>query len=165
MKNQPDFPLILIDNSGYLSLSNSADDLSTASVVALSNNFHKNLRAYGQNHTLWTITNVDSSYKLTILTKFLAHTFYNPRVRVILTWAKSDFKLAELKKDIKRSIDKDDDVLTQFEEAPIINSAIDSCESFHDVLYTLNKYIFDIDEQVLEQEQNLRERNGTQQLL
>ncbi len=82
---------------------------------------------------------------------------YNPQIRVTLKWTKiGDYKLGDLKNDIFKQTDRDDDIITQFEEGEIIKEKVKDCDSFDDIIWTLNKYVFKVDEEELWKEQESR---------
>ena len=62
----------------------------------------------------------------------------------------------QLKKDIFQQTDRDDDFLTQFEEGKVIKEKVKECESFDDIIRTLNKYVFKVNEEELGKEQESR---------
>lgn len=157
MTNTPSYPLIVIDNSGYLDLIDNEDPLTSSNALVLIRNFHKKLQAYYGHGNIWKVENVESKYKINNLTKFLAYTFYNPSIKVTLTWKKErSYQINELKNAINKLVDQDDDILTQFEEGDIIKKAVDNSNSFQGIIDTLNKYVFNVDEQELWKEQETR---------
>jgi hypothetical protein len=146
MTSRPTFPLIVIDDSGYLDLIENEEHLTNTNALGLIKGFYKNFRGYDRNGSTWKVRTIESRYKITGLTKFLAYTVYNPSIKVTLTWAIGrEYKIDDLKKGINKQVDKDDDTLTQFEEADVIKNEISNCNSFDDIIVTLNKYIFKVD--------------------
>ena len=100
---------------------------------------------------------MDSTYKVNGLTRFRAYTAYNPKIKVTIDWTKiTEYKLEDLKKDINKQVDRDDDIITQFEEGGIIKQKIEKCDSFDSILETLKKYVFKVNEEELWKEQELR---------
>ncbi|MBL7842903.1 MAG: hypothetical protein JNK44_03500 [Cyclobacteriaceae bacterium] len=158
MTDRPTYPIILTDSTtGYLDLIDNGDYLTNSNVLGLIKQVQKNFQAYDKDGLLWKVDKVDSNYKVSGLTKFLAYTFYNPQIRVTITWTKvSNYTLDDLKQDINTQVDKDDDIITQFEEGEIIKREIENCDSFDNIIKTLNKYVFKVNEEELWKEQELR---------
>jgi hypothetical protein len=158
MTDIPTYPIILTDNTtGYLDLIDNGDYLTNSNALGLIKQVQKNFQAYDKDGLLWKVDKVDSNYKVNGLTKFLAYTVYNPQIKVTIAWTKiSDYTLDDLKRDINRQVDRDDDIITQFEEAEIIKGEIENCDSFDNIIKTLNKYVFKVNEEVLWKEQELR---------
>jgi hypothetical protein len=158
MTDKPTYPIILTDNSTtYLDLIDNGDSLTKATALGLIKGVHKNFQAYDRDGQLWKVNKVDSNYKINGLTKFLAYTVYNPQVDVTIGWTRiSHYILDDLKKDLNKRVDRDDDIITQFEEEDIIKTKIESCESFDSIVKILDKYVFKVNEEELSQEQESR---------
>ncbi len=149
MTNRPTFPIILVDNkSDYLDLVDNGDILTNFNVLGLIKGSYKNVKAYDKDGHLWKIDKVDSNYKLNGITKFLAYSVYNPKIKVAISWMKIvDYKLDELKSDISMQVDRDDDIITQFVNGEFIKHKIEKCDSFGDIVKTLDKYVFKVNEE------------------
>jgi hypothetical protein len=152
------YPIILTDNTtGYLDLIDNGDRLKNSNALGLIKGVHKNFQAYDKDGGLWKVDKVNSSFKVNGLSKFLAYTVYNPKVKVTIEWRKiTDYKLDDLKKDINKQVDRDDDILTQFEEGEIIKEQVEKCDSFDNIIKTLEKYVFKVNEEELWKEQESR---------
>ena len=61
-----------------------------------------------------------------------------------------------LKNDINNQVDRDDNIITQFEEGEIIKQKVENCDSFDDIVKTLDKYVFKVNETELWKEQESR---------
>lgn len=158
MTDRPTYPIILTDNTtGYLDLVENGDSLTNSNALGLIKGVHKNFQAYDKDGRLWKVDKVDSNYQVNGLTKFLAYTVYNPKVKVTIGWTKiADYKLDDLKKDINKQVDRDDDIITQFEEGETIKGQIENCDSFDNIIKTLGKYVFKVNEEELWKEQESR---------
>jgi len=53
-------------------------------------------------------------------------------------------------------VDRGDDIITQFEEGEIIKGQINNCDSFENIIKTLDKYVFKVNEEELWKEQESR---------
>jgi hypothetical protein len=158
MTDRPTYPIVLTDDStGYLDLIDNDDRLTNSNALGLIKGVHKRFQAYDKGGQLWRVGKVDSNYKINGLTKFLAYTVYNPQIKVNIEWTKiADYKLDDLKKDINKQVDRDDDIITQFEEGEVIKEKIENCDSFDDIIKTLDKYVFKVNEDELWKEQESR---------
>ena len=149
----PVYPIIVIGKWGHLELANSPEHFRKGKVYGLFNNFYTGFTAYDKDGICWKIDQVKTSYPINVLTKFLAFTIYNPSVNILLSWKKKgDYEIVDLKKIVNKQIDKDDDVLTQFEDSKVIQEAIRQAASFEELVSALNKYIFDVNEGPLQKE-------------
>ncbi|MBK9284762.1 MAG: hypothetical protein IPM51_10655 [Sphingobacteriaceae bacterium] len=146
----PEFPLISVYKDRGLNVFK--DDslfrkVTTYTLISQNpdeNNFYDR---YGKR---WTFRFINDKIKNDFKTRLLANTIYNPMVSVDLDWKlNGSYDLSELKNAIFLCVDKDDDIITQFEEADIIKNAIRNCETFDDIVFALNKYVFEVDEQRL----------------
>ncbi|MCB9241409.1 MAG: hypothetical protein H6608_09770 [Flavobacteriales bacterium] len=154
----PTYPVILtIKATGYLGLVDNADSLTNSNALGLIKGVLKNFQVYDEDGRLWKVEKVDSNFKVNGLTKFLAYTVYNPKVMLTIGWTKiTDYKLDDLKKDIIKQVDRDDDIITQFEEGEVIKRQIENCESFDSIVKTLEKYVFKVNEEELLKETESR---------
>ena len=76
--------------------------------------------------------------------------------RINLIWKKHEtYKLTELKDKIKKCIDLDDDILTQFVEADFFKYNIEKASNFSEIVEALNKYRFEV-----ENEENIFKENN-----
>ncbi len=151
MAERPSYPFILIDDStGYLDLVDNGEQLLISNALGFIKRVHYNFQGYDKNGFIWKISDVDSKYQVNGLTKILAYTFYNPQIEVAITWTKVNFyKLDELKISICQQVDRDDDILTQYVDKGTIKQQISNCKSFDEIISSLNKYVFKVDEDEL----------------
>ncbi len=104
----------------------------------------------------WKCEITSEKAKNTFATRLLANTFYNPEVAVRYKWEKiGQYQLSELRDSLNVCIDEDDDLLTQFVEGEYLKEAINNCSTFEDVYQTLNKYVFDANEEEIWDEQGI----------
>ena len=153
---KPEFPIIIIDRSGFEIIEKEAD-LNKANMLGLINNYHQSYTAYDPNGLEWKVISVEGNFKVNAFKKFLAHTVYNPNVSVRLKWnSGKNYDLNLLKNELKKRVDQDDDIITQFEEADVIKEALEKGDSFENILSTLNKYVFKVNEEALWREQETK---------
>jgi hypothetical protein len=154
---KPEFPLISVyKNCGLNVFKDDSMFRRITTYTFISQNPDEN-EFYDRNGKRWTFKFINNNIKNDFKTRILANTFYNPMVSVNLDWKQTgDYNLTELKNAIFQCVDKDDNVITQFEEADVIKNEIRKCLTFEDILLTLNKYVFEVDEKALWGEQERR---------
>ena len=112
---------------------------------------------YDKQGNKWSYKQVSDKFKSTFLTKLLAKTFYNPLLEAKVIWTQvGSYQIKELQNKLKYCIDKDDDIITQFEEGDVIKSNLDKSDTFDNILEVLKKYVFEVNEEQLWKEQELR---------
>ena len=155
---QPYFPLIAVGNDGIFDVMLSDAGLSKASTRALMNTaYFDGVDLFDKTNGKWKYRQVSAQLRNSWLTKLLARTVYNPILNAEVIWTfNGTYQLFELKAKLKNCVDKDDDIITQFEEADIIKSAIGKAENFNEILEVLNKYVFEVNPEQLWQEQEIR---------
>jgi len=151
----PHFPAIMIYDDAWLNIVVSADVFSKVAVSALINpSVFKGDVLFDANGDKWTYTLVSDGFKNTFLVRLLAKTFYNPRLDATVIWNRlGSYSLDELKAGINLCVDKDDDIITQFEEGSVIKAAVDAAASLDEIVVVLNKYVFEVNEELLWKEQ------------
>lgn len=145
---QPTFPLIVISNDNSLDLVPEEKYFSKVATSALIDPiaFQHNF-LFDNSGNKWAYKQVSDKFKNTLLTRILAKTFYNPLLDAKVVWTKvGTYRLDELKEKLNNCVDKDNDIITQFEEADVIKSAISNASTFADVLKVLHKYVFNVNE-------------------
>ena len=155
---QPQFPLISVGHDGILDVIINDAVFSKASArnlldTALSNE----IELFDSEFNKWKYQLIAEHLKDNWLTRLLAKTVYNPSFDTKIVWSFAGaYQTNELKEKIKECVDKDDDIITQFEEGAIIKTAIDKATGFDGILIVLNKYVFTVDEENLWNEQEAR---------
>lgn len=146
----PEFPLISIYKN--LGLNIFTDDTLFRKVTTntfISQNPDEN-NLYDRYGKRWTFRFVNGNIKDNFKTRILANTLYNPMVNVDIEWTQTGtYNLDDLKNAIFLCVDKDDDIITQFEEADDIKNKIKNCATFEEILFTLDKLVFMVNEKKL----------------
>jgi hypothetical protein len=145
---QPIFPLICIAEDGTLDLISTPTSLETASAISLihSSYFEKQI-LFDANYGKWQYRQVAKDFKNTFFSRFFAKVFYNKMYPVEVVWTyHNTYSIDELKQQMNACIDKDDDLITQFEEGDVIKAAINKSLNFNDILQVLDKYVFSMRE-------------------
>lgn len=155
---QPAFPLICITKDKGLDLVPSEIYFSKVATSALvDTRVFQDTFLFDKNGNVWTYQQVSDKFKNSFLTNFLAKTFYNPLLDAKVIWTNvGTYQIEELQNKLKSCVDKDDDIITQFEEADVIKSSLDQATTFADILKVLNKYVFDVNEEELWKEKEGR---------
>jgi hypothetical protein len=157
---QPVFPLICITKDKWVDIvpaKNYFSKIATSALVDTS--VFKDRVLFDNNGNIWSYQQISDKFKNNFLTKFLAKTFYNPLLEAKVIWTNiGTYQIKELQDKLKSCVDKDDDIITQFEEADVIKSSLDRATTFDDILKVLDKYVFNVDEEELWREQGGRSR-------
>lgn len=160
---KPEFPLISIyKNAGLDIFKNDSVFRKISTSMLIFQNPDEN-KLYDPSGKCWTFMWVNDKIKNDFRTRLLAKTFYNPAITVDIEWKLiGNYRLDDLKNDICSCVDKDDDIITQFEEGDIIKNEIRNCHSFEDILSTLNKFVFEVNEEELWADQEKRNKKDNQ---
>lgn len=74
--------------------------------------------------------------------------FLNPSIKVGVNWVSEKTNAVEdLKSDLTNLIDKEDDVMTRYENEKFLKAAIRGCDTVSDILNVLDKYVFNENEE------------------
>lgn len=149
--SEPIFPLILISKSDFVEILHRKGVFTNASVSRINKDFGD--ICYDCTGIEWHyVLDPESSVKISFWKRI-----FNLKVLVIAIFTKSgEYDLEELKLKLEICVDKDDDILTQYEEPDIIKAAIKKSVSFSEILSVLNKYVFDVDEEEILKDQESR---------
>jgi hypothetical protein len=81
----------------------------------------------------------------------------NPIMDASAEWEKlSCYTIDDLRKELFILIDKDDEVMTEYEQGKFLKSVLKSCDSFDEICKSLNKYVLEVNETELWHEQERR---------
>lgn len=154
--NKPVFPLIDIYDEHFVDLVPTEAHLSRAAVTEiLEEDNHSEL--YDSEGNVWHYHLVSKGFKDTFWNRILAYTLYNPKYKATPVWSKvREYHIEDLKDVLLDCIDRDEDILTQYEDAEIIKKDISIAFSFVDLVEVLNKYVFNVNKEELLAEQERR---------
>ena len=140
----PTLPLIAITSKhACLDLITKDSPLHQTNAFSLFKADEKNICYYDGNGKVWKSQITPLAYKPTLFKKLLACTFYNPVLSVKRTWDQVNaYPLPELKDQIVRCIDKDDDILTQWIGADELKKELLTCNDFSAIVKMLSDYVF-----------------------
>lgn len=152
------FPLICITKDKGLDFVPSESYFSKVATSALvEKRVFQDTFLFDKEGKVWSYRQVSDKFKNSFLTKFLAKTFYNPLLGAKVIWTNvGTYLIKELQDKLKSCIDKDDDIITQFDEADVIKSSLDQVTTFADILKVLDKNVFAVNEEESWREQELR---------
>ncbi len=152
---KPKFPLISIYNKA-LDIIPSENNLMSATVYGVLKGTLDSV-AFDKDGTKWKYGLIANKKIDSLLTKILAYTIYNPIIQVTPNWTESGkYSLEELKSSICTCIDRDDDILTQFVEPERLKKIINDSDSFMTIHKALSDYVFEVDEEELYKNENIK---------
>lgn len=129
---KPNFPVILIYNRA-LDLIPDEENLTKTSLYGFLKD-KSNSKAYDNQGKLWELKLHSEKFRDDFITRILANTIYNPKIKVTPKWNVSrEYNLIELKSIIKKLIENDDDIFTQFIEAEILIRYVDDAKTFQEI--------------------------------
>ncbi len=141
---KPNFPIILNYNN-FLDLIPKEDNLNRASLLGVLKG-NLNSEAYDNEGNLWELKLHSEKVKNNFIIRLLAHRIYNPKLNVSPEWKMiGKYNLVELKSLIKKFVQKDEDIFTQFVDAKTLNNYIQKAETPKEVYQVLLKYVFEFD--------------------
>ena len=144
---KPNFPVILIYNNA-LDLISGNENLKRGSLLGILNG-NSNSIAFDNEGKVWELKLGSDKIKDNFITRFIANTIYNPKIDVIPKWnILREYELSELKSLLKKFVEKDEDIFTQFVEAEILKQYIFEAKTFEDVYRILLKKVFEFDEEI-----------------
>lgn len=134
-------PFVVIGPRGELKICDSDSELGRASLYGLVRGFFSGLTAYDSIGSRWHVAEVICPYRVTFWTCLLAKTVYNPRFTVMLRWQRDGaYEFSELQEAMRRLVDKDDDILTQFVPAERLKKLITLCSTYDQLVAKLRKH-------------------------
>ena len=143
---KPKFPIISFYNNA-VDLIPDESYLGQAKVLGILKG-NKNSVEYDSDGKKWNLKLTSDKITDSFLTRLLAYTIYNPTVAVIPKWKLiSEFELNEIKLELIKCVDDDDDILTQFIDSDQIKNHINTAESFEIIYNILLKYVFEYNDE------------------
>lgn len=97
--------------------------------------FYAQIVAFDAAGKVWRVKELRSRYRKSWWLMPLVYTVFNPWIDVELLWEEPRaYRLEELKERYLEAVDQDDDILTQFVDAPELKSRIAAARSFDDLV-------------------------------
>jgi len=148
----PPLPLIAITGD-FIELVDKDYPFNQATAYGLIKGVNDVTKYFDNGGNVWSSKIIPQNFKFTLLTRLLAKTFYNPKIKVDRIWTRTqDYNIEELKESIRFCIGKDNDILTQFVEAENLKSKLQECCNFQDIVDMLFNYIYNPDEEKIYEE-------------
>ena len=142
----PNFPIIIFYNNS-IDLLLSENKLYHARLLGILKG-NLNSIAYDSEGNKWDLKLFSEKVKNNFFIRFLAYTFYNPKISVIPKWNfLENYDLIEIKKQIITLIENDDDIYTQFVTAEELRKLIENANNFKQIFDILLKCIFKYNEE------------------
>jgi hypothetical protein len=147
---KPSFPVITIQDD-YVNIL--PDDACMTRTTLLGVISSRAVLAFDREGEHWHYTLVSPAVQDNFLTRLLANTVYNPMVDTQIQWVRvGNYALEELKTHLYTCLREDDDILTQFVSAETFRQAIAESATFDDLYQVLNRFVFEVDEGLLTEE-------------
>ena len=131
----PSGPCFEFGPRGYFSLEPSYTARKKMKLLGVFSGFYEQALVFDATGKVWRASQLRSRHKKSWWLTLLVHTVFNPWVDVEISWDQPrQFQLEELKDLYLRAVDQDDDILTQFVDAPELKKKIKEAESFDDLV-------------------------------
>ena len=134
------FPALAISKGDSVYLWESLETEPSCSTYAIVKGYWDRLKLYDAAGQVWAVSGVEPVPPLSPLGKFLAPICWNPRRKVRLSFGKpSPYELEALVSELRKLVDMDDDILTQFSTAEGLKRGMDRAQSFRELAAFLKK--------------------------
>ncbi len=144
VKEQPIYPLLVFNKLGYLQILHDDNEISKGTLFAFVRGFYHTITSYDRFGNIWKVVDIESKYKKNWFTIFLAYSFFNPRIKIKYKWKKTKkYEIEDLLNKIINYINRDDDILTQYNEKKDLIYVIKKADSFDNIINTIQKYMFE----------------------
>lgn len=146
---KPLFPLLEVYKDNYFVIIEDEEILKRCKASFLLSQHKYKGCCFDAEGNKWEYERQSKSYRSTVLKTILSNLgLFNPWIVTIPVFTqKGTYGIDALKQILKKCVDADDDVITQFAEADIINRAIEKASDFNEILAVFEKYIFNPDEE------------------
>lgn len=139
--SSPPIPYVALGPRGELYVFEETASFQRGKLLAVVNGFFAKLVAYDRLGGRWRVKEVVAPYPVTRWTKFLANTFFNPRVHVELRWERvAGYEYPEFQRAVQAAVGRDDDVLTQFISKQRLEKVVSLSGSYDQLVAKLHKY-------------------------
>jgi len=103
----------------------------TATALGAIGGFFEKTTVFDRDGRKWRAAGIKAPFEKSWWRVLLANTIYNPRTTVSIEWqCPSEYRFEELKTAYSKAVDQDDDILTQFVEAPELKRKIAEVQTF-----------------------------------
>jgi hypothetical protein len=133
MNELPEFPVIEIANRGSVAGYKAVAELCRHSLFGICHWKKFNARYFDAKGMVWSAHVVNAPYPVNIWTKILSQ-IYNPWFTIEFTWrGEGNYNFSELQEKLRKCVDMDDDIMTQFMEADDVKALIKEAQSFEEL--------------------------------
>ncbi len=133
-----DISVISIGPDGWTDTRPTLASVDSTSTYALHRRWWRGVIFFHQDGNRYEVAVAEGQRPLSLLSRVLAATVYNPRIMVLYEYRQlGPYRVDELRRAVVDAIDKDDDVLTQFHTADELKPRLSRAESFGDVVNVL----------------------------
>ena len=133
--SSPSGEFLVVAEDGYVDLWLVVPERLTVTAYALVREGYKSWWIYGPAGEVRRIEALVPIRPVGRLARVLAYTVYNPRLETTVTYAPPRaYALQDLKAALRRAVDKDDDVLTQFCEPDELRRQIDAASTYAELV-------------------------------
>lgn len=131
----PSGPCFEVGPKGYFAFTADYSSTQTATTLGALGGFFEKTTVFDRDGRKWRATGIKVPFKKSWWRVLLANTVYNPRVSVTVEWQRpTEYRIEELKQAYSKAVDQDDDILTQFVEAPELKKKIAEAQTFDDLM-------------------------------
>ncbi|MCD4779896.1 MAG: hypothetical protein K8S27_05020 [Candidatus Omnitrophica bacterium] len=134
------FPVFVVSGGFVKGYKKNIIPLRRCNLYGLVKGFYQDASVYDHEGNVWTVADMDSPYQINLWTKLIANLFFNPRIIVRLTWAKTGtYSYKDFQEVLCDIVDKDEDYLTEQLGHDELITLIQDAESFDFLFDTLKK--------------------------
>jgi len=130
------FPTLLIADDGWVQEFANKDELSTLTRAALRKYAERRVVLFDSSDQAWQVERIEPQQPESALNKLIS-TISNGKVAVRTTVKAIEKSLQAAKEALTTAVDADDDILTQFTNAPELKTAINKAESYETLVNAL----------------------------
>ena len=132
--------VIAVGPRGYAAVWPERPESSETTTYALARGFWDELELYDAGGRLWRVEAVELPGGAAAWRRLLARTVWNPRTTARISYLEpATYELQALKAALRRALAADDDVLTQFHDAPEIELWLAQASSFEGLVAALER--------------------------
>ena len=133
--SSPSGEVLVVADDGYVDLWPAIPEQLTVTAYALVRRGYERWRIYGADGQVRSIQALTPARPFGTVRKLLAYTVYNPRLETTVTYGQPrEYALEELKEALRRAVEQDDDILTQFCESDELRQQISAARTHTELL-------------------------------
>ena len=138
--SSPSGEFLVVADDGYVDLWTAVPERLTVTAYALAKRRYVAWHIYGPDGQVRRIEALAPARPLGPIRKLLAYTLYNPQLETTVTYAQPRrYALEEPKDALRRAVEQDDDILTQFYEADELGQQISVATTHADLVSVIRR--------------------------